>query len=162
MADPLWTLVRFLHVGAAIAWIGGATLWGLIVMPTLAQLGPTLPKGVMPTLGGKVVKFLPHAGAFTLIMGLAVFMNLYPTTLPYYRWIMLASLAITALALVLAYAILVPTFKKVSTIMGTAHGPPTPEVQGMMLRIKQVSLANLALGWLVVLLMVIATAMRTT
>lgn len=160
--EPVWTALRLLHIGAGIALVGGATLWGAVLAPTLQQLGPTLPKGAFPTLGGKVVKFLPHAGALTFLTGVALYglmQAAYPGT---WRMLMLVALVLMLVSLGLSYGVLVPTFKKVAAGMASAPpGPPSPEAQALLHRMKSASMASLGIAWGIVVLMVVATALRT-
>lgn len=46
--------------------------------------------------------------------------------------------------------------------MAGMAGPPGPEMAAMRGRMMKVSVANLGLGWTLVVLMVAATALRTT
>lgn len=163
MADalqPLWTLVRLLHIASGIALVGGATMWGVLIQPTLAQLGPTLPKGVMPTLGGKVVRFLPHAGLATFVTGVLVYWHLMPYANATYQMIMGLALLVMLVSLALSFLVVVPSFKKAMALMTAAQGPPPPEALALMGRLKQASLVTLALAWFIVVLMVVGTATR--
>jgi len=163
MADPLqplWTVVRLLHIASAIVLVGGGTLWAIVVQPTLAQMGPTMPRGAMPTLGGKVLKVLPHAGLATLVTGVLVLWHLAPYANATYHMIMGTALVVMLAGLSLTFGIVVPTFKKLSAAMMASQGPPPPEAPAMMARIKKASMANLALAWLIVVLMVVGTAQR--
>jgi hypothetical protein len=161
--EPVWTALRVLHIGAGIALVGGATLWGAVLAPVLQQLGPTLPKGAFPTLGGRVVRYLPHAALATFLTGVALYALMQGAYAGPWRMLMLGALVLMLVALGLSYGVLVPTFKKVAAGMASAPpGPPGPEAQALMHRMKTASMANLAVAWLIVVLMVVATALRTT
>jgi uncharacterized membrane protein len=161
MADPIYVLLRILHVGSAIFFVGGATMWSAILVPMLAAMAPTLPKGTMPTLGGKVMKVLPAAALTTLVTGLLLFGSLggfgpaAGTT-----WGMLISTAFVLLVvlLIVSLAGIKPTFKKLSQTMMAAQGPPPPEAQQLMRKLTKLSHVTLGLAWLIVLLMVLATS----
>jgi uncharacterized membrane protein len=159
MTDVVQLVLRFLHVGSAIAWIGGATLWSLVIAPTLAQLAPTLPKGAVPTLGGKVLKVLPRAGDLTLLFGLAEFAYIENGTTATFRYIMLVALVLTILAVGVSHGVIVPTFKKFMAA-ASAPGPPGPETKGLMDRLMRASMALLGLTWVTVALMVAATSLH--
>jgi uncharacterized membrane protein len=162
MADPVYVLLRILHVGSAVFLVGGATLWGAIVVPTLAQMGPTLPKGLMPTLGKKIVNAIPHAALLTFLTGLGVYGSLggFAPGVASTPWGMLISLALllTLVILVIAYGVTRPTFRKFTQVMMSAQGPPPPEAQQLLAKMTLMGKANLALGWIIVLLMVLATS----
>lgn len=161
MADALYVLLRILHVGSAVFFIGGATLWGAVIAPALVELGPTLPKGALPTLGKKVLTVLPHAGVATLLTGIAVFWSLGGfgeagrTT-----WGMLVGLGLllTLAMVVVLFAVIKPTFRRLGQVVMATPGPPPPEAKAMLGKLMAVGRVNLALGWLVVLLMVLATS----
>lgn len=162
MADPVYVLLRILHVGSAVFLIGGATLWGAVVAPTLMQLGPTLPKGLMPTLGKKIVNIIPHAAALTFLTGVGVFGSLggFNPGVARTPWGMLisAGLLLTLVMLGIAYGVTKPTFKKFTQLMMSTQGPPPPEAQQLMGKMMRMGQVTLVLGWLVVLLMVLATS----
>jgi uncharacterized membrane protein len=158
MPDALYVLIRLLHVGSAIALVGGGTLWGAVLAPTLAQMGPTLPKGAMPTLGGKVVKFLPASALVALVTGVLLFESIRPYAPEAWRTLMLAALVLLLAILVVSYLV-GRTFRKF--VHAVSAGPPGPEAQAHMARIRKGSVATLAMGWTVVLLMVVATSLRT-
>jgi hypothetical protein len=60
--------------------------------------------------------------------------------------------------LVIAFAVTKPSFRKFSQLMQAAQGPPPPEAQKLMHTLTRAGQFNLALGWLTVLLMVLATS----
>lgn len=162
MADPVWTALRVLHIGAGVALVGGATMWNLLLAPTFAQMGPTLPRGFTATVGGKVVRYLPHLGLVTFLTGVALYavmQSFYDAT---WRWLMLAALVVMLANLGLSYGLMVPTFKKLGAAMAAAQGPPGPEVQRLLRSMKTYGLVGLGLAWGIVLLMVVATALRST
>lgn len=161
MADYLYVLLRILHVGSAVFLIGGATMWGAIIAPTLAQMGPTLPKGAMPTLGKKVLNVLPHTALLTLLTGLALFWSLGGFgDAGRTSWGMLISVGLLLMLgmLAISFAVLKPTFKKLGQVMMASQGPPPPEAQQLMAKMTKFSMLNLGMGWLAVLLMVLATS----
>lgn len=161
MADPLWTGLRLLHIGAGIALVGGATLWS-ILQPLFGQMGPTLPRGFLPTVGGKVLRVLPNAALVTLVTGVPLYYLMMPFASDAWRLLMGAALVLMLVALGLSFGIVVPTFKKLVRAIGALQGPPGPEVVALQARMKMASMANLAAAWTIVVLMVVATALRTT
>lgn len=161
MADLAWTALRVLHIGSAITLVGGATMWAML-QPTLQQMGPTLPRGFLGTVGGKVVRILPNAGLATLLTGALLFYLMMPVYGETWRMLMGASLVLMLVSLGISFGGTVPTFRKLGMAMATAQGPPGPAVQALAARMKLYSMAGLVLGWLIVLLMVLATALRST
>jgi uncharacterized membrane protein len=161
MADILVTVVRFVHIASAIALIGGATLWGAVIAPTLAQMGSTMPKGLMPTLGGRVAKYLPMAGWGTLLGGVATAAFYWNSWGELWRTIMSIAFVITVVMLATSYALINPTFKRLTTVMSATQGPPPPEAKQLQMKLMKVSMMNLILGWVVVALMVVAVSLHT-
>lgn len=162
MADILQLVIRFVHIGSAVALIGGATLWGAVIAPTLARMGSTLPKGTFPTLGAKLNRFLPMAAWGTLLGGVASYWYVQAYANETWKMLMWISLAITALMLAISYAVVSPTFKKLTASMTATQGPPTAEARSLMVRLTKASMLNLALGWIVVAIMVVAVSLRVT
>lgn len=161
MADLVWTALRVLHIGSAITLVGGATMWAML-QPTLQQMGPTLPRGFMGTVGGKVVRILPNAGLATLLTGAPLFYLMMPLYGATWSMLMGAALLLMLVSLGLSFGGTVPTFRNLGRAMAAAQGPPGPEVLALQARMKLFSMAGLAIAWLIVLLMVVATALRTT
>lgn len=156
------TALRLLHIGAGIALVGGATMWTML-QPTLQQMGPTLPKGFLPTVGGKVVRFLPHAALATFLTGLALYWLMLPVAVnATWRMLMMAAMGLMLVSLAVAYGGVLPTFRKLSQAWSALQGPPGPDVMALQARLKALSMVNLAAAWLIVVLMVVATALRTT
>jgi uncharacterized membrane protein len=163
MAEAIMTALRFLHISSAIALVGGATLWATQIMPSMAQLGPTLPRGALPTIGGKVAKFLPNAALLTLLTGAALYWLMQASWGETWRLIMQVALGTMIVVVAISFGVMHPTFKKLSSAMTSGPpGPPPPEAQALMGKMKKASMLNLALGWFIVVLMVVGTALRST
>lgn len=72
----------------------GGTVWAMVLLPTLTQLAPTLPKGALPTLAGRVLRVQLGAAALTLLAGAAAYDLMQARWGPPWNQLLLASLAL--------------------------------------------------------------------
>lgn len=70
-----WTsvFVLFIHIGAAITWIGGLAYLRFILLPALTRAAPTVQGPLVVDVGPKTVRFLLRSGEITIAAGLANF-----------------------------------------------------------------------------------------
>lgn len=156
--DWLVIVLRILHIGAAVGWVGGAAVFSFFVEPTLNALGPDaervtgeliqrrrLPRyfGILSTtavLAGAVLYWIDS-------QGLQASWITSPTGLAF---------TISAVAAIAAWlgggALLGPAVKNVAAIgaeMRAAGGPPSAELMARMHaaqeRVRQIGLFDLAL-----------------
>lgn len=142
--------------------IGGGTLWAMVLVPTLTQLAPTLPKGALPTLAGRVLRVQLGAAVLTLLAGAAAYGLMQARWGPPWNQLLLASFALMLVLTASLFLVVWPMSRRMARAMAGMAGPPGPEMAAMRGRMMKVSVANLGLGWTLVVLMVAATALRTT
>ena len=71
-----WTLIglRVVHVGAAMAWFGGAIIGGFFLFPTARDLGPAgQPFMEHLTKGRRMGVYFPIVAALTILAGAALY-----------------------------------------------------------------------------------------
>jgi uncharacterized membrane protein len=154
--DLFIILFRLIHIGAAIAWAGGAALFFFYIEPTINKLGPDAERFVDEIINKRKLPMYYAITSTITVLGGAVL---------YYRdagglqlWTSTAGSVYTvgAISGILAWlggAILVaPGVEKVAAIGGeikAAGGPPTAELMGRMhaaqQRLRTIGLANLVL-----------------
>ena len=156
--DWLVIVLRILHIGAAIGWVGGAALFSFFVEPTLNALGPDAEKVTgeliqrrqLPRYFGILSTTAVLAGAVLYWVdsqGLQLAWITSPTGLAF---------TIAALAAVAAWLgggiLLSPAVKNVAAVgaeMKSAGGPPSGELMARMHaaqeRVRQIGLYDFAL-----------------
>lgn len=147
----MYDVVRFLHVAAAIVWVGGGT-WSFILVQRLkaAQAGPAL-AAVQPQVKwfGQVV--LTPASILALFTGLYLVMaGPYP---PESWWIAVGLVGLFA-SVGMGMAIISPTAGKIGAVMAE-HGPGHPDIAKLQKRMGVATTFNLVVLWFVVYAMVI-------
>jgi hypothetical protein len=71
--DPLLIVLRIVHVGAAMAWFGGAVIGSFFLVPTAKDLGPAAgPFMEHLTKRRRMGVFFPIVAALTILAGAAL------------------------------------------------------------------------------------------
>jgi len=164
--DWLVIVLRILHIGSAVLWVGGAAIFSFFVEPALNALGPDAEKvtGELITRR-RLPTYFAVASTTTVLAGLVLYW--IDSNGLQLSWITSTSgLAFTigGLAAIVAYvagAVLVsPTVKRVAAIgeeMKAAGGPPTPDVLARMgaaqHRLRQIGMYDLGLLFVAAVLM---------
>ncbi len=72
--DPVLLLLRIVHVGAAMAWFGGAILGSFFLFPTAEALGPAAgPFMEHLTKRRRMAAFFPIVAALTILAGAGLY-----------------------------------------------------------------------------------------
>jgi uncharacterized membrane protein len=137
--DVVYAVLRVLHVGAAIAWAGGAALFFFYIEPTLNKLGPDAEKFADEMINKrKVPIYFAAASTLAVVAGLALY---YRQAGGFQLWTTTAGLIYTvgAVTAIIAWiggnVLITPAVKKVGAIgqeMKNAGGPPSAELMGRM------------------------------
>jgi len=158
----LLEVLLWLHVVAAVGWVGAAMVFGMII-------GPALPTFTPSTRGEFIVKVIPkytrYAQVFAIttpLVGVALALSMSggdwsvfaPTT--QFGLFMSAGAALALVVWVVFFGVVVPAANKVVRLTGEimkSPGPPSPELLGANKRLR----GGAALG--LVLLMAILVCM---
>ncbi|HUR69006.1 MAG TPA: hypothetical protein VM370_07140 [Candidatus Thermoplasmatota archaeon] len=137
MSDALTGVIRVIHIASAVAWVGGALLWGNVIAPRVMARGPPqirrpFAEAVIPAM----TRYYMIVGPLSILSGLVLIWRLYPTD--YFSAFQVGggygpALAIGALSAILmaivGFGVIAPTGKKLLAAMGAASTPPTGEQQ---------------------------------
>ncbi len=162
----LLEVLLWLHIVAAIGWVGAAMVFGMV-------LGPVLPTFTPATRGEFIVKVFPKYIRFieiftiaTPIIGVALALSMAngdfsmfaPTT--QFGLFISVGAALAVVALVVAFGVVTPAARKVLKLteaMMKAPGPPSPELLGANKRLRGGAAIGLVLLMVILVCMVAAT-----
>ena len=134
-------VLRLLHIGFGVFWVGSALFLVLILEPRLRALGPTIQRPVMGALARVMGPALGVSGLITIAAGLTLFFQLPRGGLDRlfadaWAW----AIFIGFLATVLAYGaglVLGITTNRLAGLGKSIEGrPPTPEEGGQLQRLS--------------------------
>lgn len=141
MSDAITGIVRVVHIVTAVAWVGGALLWGNVIAPRVLARGPPqirrpFAEAVIPAMTRyyKIVAGLAILSGFVLVgmlWGWEDYFGAFQAPGGYGAALGLGTLSAIAMAIV-GFGIIAPTGKKLIAAMQGASTPPTPEQQAQM------------------------------
>ncbi|HVM44886.1 MAG TPA: hypothetical protein VM582_03030 [Candidatus Thermoplasmatota archaeon] len=141
MSDAITGLVRIIHIVTAVAWVGGALLWGNVLAPRVMQKGPPairrpFAEAVIPQMTRyyQIVASLAILSGFVLvgmIWGWSDYFAAFQAPGGYGAALGLGAISAIAMAIV-GFGIIAPTGKKMLAFMQTVSAPPTPEQQAQL------------------------------
>jgi uncharacterized membrane protein len=146
-----YELLKFVHVGAAIVWVGGAAMIQFFALRATARnepLGLVQFTRDAEWVGNRVM--LPSALTVVVLGFLLIWDGPWELS---QTWIWL-SLAIFAVSFLLGLLVLTPQAKKVGNLI-EAEGPESPSVHASISRIFLISRIDLVLLFAIVFLMVV-------
>lgn len=167
-------VIRFLHITAGVAWVGGAVIWSMVIAPRLMQRGPpAIRRPVLEALIEALPRYFYTTGGATIVLGvtflgvkygwgnvLAVFQGTYAGTS--YGYALGAGLLLAVGMLAIGYFVITPTSHQMLDMMksmptpapGTPPSPPPADVQAKMgalgKKMGMASMLNVLLGVLAV------------
>ena len=168
MHDPLAAVVRVIHIVTAVAWVGGALLWGNIIGPRVMARGPPairrpFAEAVIPAMTRyyQIVASLAIVSGFVLVgqvNGWGDYFGVFRSG-QYGLWLGLGALSAIAMAVV-GFGIIAPTGKKMLAAMAKINGPPTDaqqaELGALGKKVGMMSMLVMAFGTLTALAMALA------
>lgn len=165
MADALVWVLRFIHILAGTAWVGGAFMWSMVVAPRLLAHGPpAIRRPVLEAVIDAVPRYFMMTGGVTILFGVLLlgqlkgwenFFAVFQGTAGYPAssgaGAALGAGVVLALAmLAVGFGVIKPTSKQMLALMQSVQGPPTPEVQaklgGLGKRMAIASISTVLMG----------------
>jgi uncharacterized membrane protein len=137
--DLVYAVLRVLHIGAAMAWAGGAALFFFYIEPTLNKLGPDAEKFADEMINKrKVPIYFAAVSTVAVLAGLTLYVR---QAGGFQLWTTTPGIIYTvgAIAAIIAWiggnVLITPAVKMVGAIgqeMKSAGGPPSAELMGRM------------------------------
>ena len=162
MADVIGVVIRFFHIMFGIAWIG-AVMYGVGVMRrALGRMDMAARKETMKKLIPVVERYLPGSAAMTIIFGVALYLymgSFDPELLVGTAWgkILLTALVLALVAFALGLVFGIGSARKILAHLNEENCIHGPAVGALQKRFNTTQFVNLALGFAIIALMVIAT-----
>lgn len=175
MAYEGYVVTKMLHVFFAVAWLGGALLWNVLVVPQLQKLGPPAGPQAMFAMFEPFLKYGNAMGGLTVLTGLGL-VSMHPSSggwgaLLDTLWGRLVAFAIIG-SLAMLYLInvaIAPTARKIMEVMkdmpappadrtDDAPPPPPPGIQLLQKRLVFSGRLVLIIGLIVLVAMVAANS----
>ena len=160
--DWYMTILRFIHVSFAMAWVGSTVFMVLFFQPGMRRVDPDVQRPAMLAIGPRVATGLLASAAVVFLTGVLLVLNVltfsYLGDLWQTAWgrsISLGFLAATAMFLVGVVYVVRNIFRMKA--MAEAGTPPTPEqARSLQAQMRYGAMVALTFGILALLTMVIA------
>jgi uncharacterized membrane protein len=155
-------VLRFFHIMFGIAWIG-AVMYGVGVMRrALGRMDMAARKETMKKLIPVVERYLPGSAAMTIIFGVALYLYMGSFDPPLFverPWgkIILTALVLALVAFVLGMVFGIGSARKILAHLNEDNCTHGPAVGALQKRFNTTQFVNLAFGFAIIALMVIAT-----
>jgi uncharacterized membrane protein len=143
MSDQILLIIlRVLHIGAALFWVGAFFFMNHFIMPALQSAGPDAGKFTALIMrGGRVQRAMAGSAIVTILAGLGMYgYFIAQTDGQWARSNTAMGLGVGAVAALLAFilglAVNMPGARRMQAIMAEAKGSPSPEQQAELGRIR--------------------------
>ncbi len=137
-ADPAFIVLLVLHVGAIVAWMGGAALFVSVIIPSLSKMSPASRAEFIQSALPRYLRFITGSSILAIVAGLILYgyviqtstLNTLATPGLYY---IQAGAMVGLVVLIIALGILVPAGRKFIALTKQAPKPlAQPSVQDPM------------------------------
>lgn len=133
MADlTVISVLAFLHIVSAVAWLGGVVFFLSAVSPGMAAFTPAARLEYLTKIGPKQIRFFAGASTATIIFGLLLLYSFFGSD--YTEWPLSIEIGfgLGLIAYLVAIGVTIPTFRKMEKIAremlaNPQSGPPPPE-----------------------------------
>src|SRR5713226_1521763 len=113
-ADAAFVVLLILHVGAIVAWMGGAALFVSVIVPSLSKMSPTSRSEFIQSALPRYLRFISGSSILAIVAGLILYYYTIPATTspaqnspgPVY---IQAGAVLGLVVLIIAFGILVPS-----------------------------------------------------
>ena len=146
LADPaVISVLAFLHVASAIAWLGGVVFFITTVGPGLRSFTPQASLEYLTKVGPRQVRFFLGAATATIVFGLALLFATFGSDYASWPASIEVGFGLGFVAYLIAVLVAVPTFIKIERIahqiMGNPQAGPPPEFGKYLKRSNQAALS---------------------
>src|SRR5712692_4983853 len=129
MAEALFLVLLILHIGAIVAWMGGAALFVSVIIPSLSKMSPTSRNEFILSALPRYLRFITGSSILAIIAGLILYGYYFATSpassFPGLNYIQ-AGAVLGLIVLIIALGILVPSGQK---LISFAKQTPKPQAE---------------------------------
>ena len=130
-ADATFLVLLVLHVGAIVAWMGGAALFVSVIIPSLSKMSPASRAEFIQSALPRYLRFITGSSILAIVAGLVLYG--YATTQTTSSFALIepglmyiqAGAVLGLVVLVIALGVLVPAGRKFISLTKQAPAPPT-------------------------------------
>ena len=160
MADStVIAVLTFLHIAAAMGWLGGVLFFLSAVGPGVRSFTPGASLEFLTKVGPKQLRFFAGTATGTIIFGLGLLFATFGTDMSSWPSYIEVGFTMGLIAYLIAVFVTIPTFRKLDSI---AHqmmanpqaGPPPPEFPKLLKRANMAAMAVAAILMLTLVFMV--------
>ncbi len=121
MADPLFLVLIVLHIGAIVAWMGGAALFVSVIIPSLLKMSPASRAEFILAALPRYLRFITGSSILAIIAGLILYGYVAPSgSAAIY---LQAGAVLGLVVLLMALGILIPSGRKLISLVKQTAGP---------------------------------------
>lgn len=158
VAAAVITVLAFLHILAAVAWLGSAIFFLSVIGPSVRSLTPAASLEFLTKAGPRQIRFFGGTATATIVFGLALLFAAFGTNYASWPTSIDVGLSLGLLAYLIALVVTIPTFRKADKIAhgmmaNPQSGPPPSELARLLKR------GNIGAVLVVVILLITAAFM---
>jgi uncharacterized membrane protein len=173
MADALFLVLLILHIGAIVAWMGGAALFVSVIIPSLSKMSPPSRAEFIQSALPRYLRFITGSSVLAIVVGVILYGYVTtqtgaPFTLvtPGLYYVQ-AGAVIGLVVLVIALGILVPTGRKFlaltkqaprSETQSSTQDSMTAQIAGLQRRMSMAGRLGVTLLAIALVLMIIGAS----
>jgi uncharacterized membrane protein len=169
MAEALFLILLILHIGAIVAWMGGAALFVSVIIPSLSKMSPTSRSEFTLSALPRYLRFITGSSILAILAGLILygyyFASSSASSFPGLTYIQ-AGAVLGLVVLIIALGILVPSGQKLISLVKQAPkpaeqgalDPSLPQIVRLQRRIGMAGRLGVALLGVALILMIIGAS----
>jgi uncharacterized membrane protein len=173
MADALFLVFLILHIGAIVAWMGGAALFVSVIIPSLSKMSPSSKAEFIQSALPRYLRFITGTSVLAIIAGLVLYVYVTTQTGASFAlatpglYYIQAGAVIGLVVLIIALGVLVPAGRKFVALTKQAlssetqppgQGSIATQVAGLQKRMGVAGRLGVALLGIALVLMIIGAS----
>jgi uncharacterized membrane protein len=167
MADALFVVLLILHIGAIVAWMGGAALFVSVIIPSLSKMSPASRAEFIQSALPRYLRFITGSSILAILAGLILYgyitqtaTSLAPSTSG--SLYVQAGAVVGLVVLIIALGVLVPAGRKFVRLTkqapSSAQDPIVAQIAGLQKRMGMAGRLGVALLGIALILMIIGAS----
>lgn len=163
-ADAAFLVLLVVHVGAIVAWMGGAALYVSVILPSLSKMSPASRAEFVQSALPRYLRFITGSSLLAIIAGIILYGYVTTQTTSSFAlkdpglMYVQAGAILGLVVLIIALGVLVPAGRKFISLTKQTSGPPAQppaEIANLQKRMGMAARLGLALLGIALILMII-------